>query len=198
MKRANLPGYLGNCHSSGTVILDQLGEEHMKTGKPIFYTSADSVFQIACHEETFGLDKLYELCEIAREELTEGGYNIGRVIARPLWATKPVTSSVPVTVTTAVEPPAPTVLQKLVDEKNGHVVSVGKIADIYANCGITKKVKATGLDALFDATIKEMKEAGDETIVFTNFVDFDSSGATVVTSLATRRVWSCSTAVCRS
>ena len=89
-------------------------------------------------------------------------------------------------------------LQKLVDEKNGHVVSVGKIADIYANCGITKKVKATGLDALFDATIKEMKEAGDETIVFTNFVDFDSSGATVVTSLATRRVWSCSTAVCRS
>ena len=89
-------------------------------------------------------------------------------------------------------------LQKLVDEKNGHVVSVGKIADIYANCGITKKVKATGLDALFDATIKEMKEAGDETIVFTNFVDFDSSRATVVTSLATRRVWSSSTAVCRS
>ena len=104
VERANLPGYLGNCHSSGTVILDQLGEEHMKTGKPIFYTSADSVFQIACHEETFGLDKL-----------------------------------------------------------------------IYANCGITKKVKATGLDALFDATIKEMKEAGDNTIVFTNFVDFDSS-----------------------
>ncbi|MEG8163080.1 phosphopentomutase, partial [Escherichia coli] len=75
----------------------------------------------------------------------------------------------------AVEPPAPTVLQKLVDEKHGQVVSVGKIADIYANCGITKKVKATGLDALFDATIKEMKEAGDNTIVFTNFVDFDSS-----------------------
>lgn len=66
-------------------------------------------------------------------------------------------------------------LQKLVDEKHGQVVSVGKIADIYANCGITKKVKATGLDALFDATIKEMKEAGDNTIVFTNFVDFDSS-----------------------
>ncbi|VEC94056.1 phosphopentomutase [Salmonella enterica subsp. enterica] len=100
VKRANLPGYLGNCHSSGTVILDQLGEEHMKTGKPIFYTSADSVFQIACHEETFGLDKLYELCEIAREELTEGGYNIGRVIARPFIGDKPVTSSVPATVTT--------------------------------------------------------------------------------------------------
>ena len=88
VERANLPGYLGNCHSSGTVILDQLGEEHMKTGKPIFYTSADSVFQIACHEETFGLDKLYELCKIAREELTNGGYNIGRVIARPFIGDK--------------------------------------------------------------------------------------------------------------
>ncbi|MFO6485422.1 phosphopentomutase [Escherichia coli] len=177
VERANLPGYLGNCHSSGTVILDQLGEEHMKTGKPIFYTSADSVFQIACHEETFGLDKLYELCEIAREELTNGGYNIGRVasLVRLFWWTKPVTSSVPVTVTTWLlsRQHRPCCRNWLM--KHGQVVSVGKIADIYANCGITKKVKATGLDALFDATIKEMKEAGDNTIVFTNFVDFDSS-----------------------
>lgn len=176
VKRANLPGYLGNCHSSGTVILDQLGEEHMKTGKPIFYTSADSVFQIACHEETFGLDRLYELCEIAREELTEGGYNIGRVIARPFIGDKPGhfqrTGN---RHDLAVEPPAPTMLKKLVDEKSGEVVSIGKIADIYAHVGITHKVKATGLDALFDATIEEMKKAGDNTIVFTNFVDFDSS-----------------------
>ncbi|NMP27663.1 phosphopentomutase [Rahnella sp. SAP-1] len=174
--RAGLPGYLGNCHSSGTVVLDNLGEEHMKTGKPIFYTSADSVFQIACHEETFGLERLYELCEIAREELTEGGYNIGRVIARPFIGDKAGhferTGN---RHDLAVEPPAPTILKKLVDEKGGHVVSVGKIADIYAQVGITKKVKATGLDALFDATIKEMKAAGDKTIVFTNFVDFDSS-----------------------
>ena len=75
----------------------------------------------------------------------------------------------------AVEPPAPTVLKKLVDEKGGEVVSIGKIADIYANVGITKKVKATGIDALFDATLIEMEKAGDNTIVFTNFVDFDSS-----------------------
>ena len=176
VERGNLPGYLGNCHSSGTVVLDDLGEEHMKTGKPIFYTSADSVFQIACHEETFGLDKLYELCEIAREELTEGGYNIGRVIARPFIGDKKGhferTGN---RHDLAVEPPAPTILKKLVDEKNGNVVSVGKIADIYAQVGITKKVKATGLDALFDATIQEMKLAGDKTIVFTNFVDFDSA-----------------------
>lgn len=176
VKRANLPGYLGNCHASGTVILDELGEEHMKTGKPIFYTSADSVFQIACHEETFGLDKLYELCEIARDELNKGDYNIGRVIARPFIGDKPGNfSRTGNRHDLAVEPPAPTMLKKLVDEKQGHVVSIGKIADIYANVGITKKVKATGIDALFDATIEEMKLAGDKTIVFTNFVDFDSS-----------------------
>ncbi|MEQ9915693.1 phosphopentomutase [Pectobacterium aroidearum] len=176
VKRANLPGYLGNCHSSGTVILDQLAEEHMKTGKPIFYTSADSVFQIACHEETFGLDKLYELCEIAREELTEGGYNIGRVIARPFIGDKPGNfERTGNRHDLAVEPPAPTILKKMVDEKGGEVVSVGKIADIYAQVGITKKVKATGIDALFDATLKEMDCAGDNTIVFTNFVDFDSA-----------------------
>ncbi|MFS2222892.1 phosphopentomutase [Pantoea sp. B65] len=176
VKRANLPGYLGNCHSSGTVVLDQLGEEHMKTGKPIFYTSADSVFQIACHEQTFGLDRLYELCEIAREELTEGGYNIGRVIARPFIGDQAGhferTGN---RHDLAVEPPAPTVLKKLVDEQGGEVISVGKIADIYAHVGITKKVKATGLDALFDATVKEMQTAPDNSIVFTNFVDFDSA-----------------------
>lgn len=176
VEKAGLPGYLGNCHSSGTVILDQLGEEHMKTGKPIFYTSADSVFQIACHEETFGLERLYELCEIAREALTEGGYNIGRVIARPFVGDK--TGHFERTGNRhdlAVEPPSPTILKKLVDEQKGEVISVGKIADIYAHVGITKKVKATGLDALFDATIAEMKIAPDNSIVFTNFVDFDST-----------------------
>lgn len=176
VKSAGLPGYLGNCHSSGTVILDRFGAEHMLTGKPILYTSADSVFQIACHEETFGLQRLYDLCEIARELLTDGGYNIGRVIARPFNGNP----SGPFQRTgnrhdLAVEPPAATVLQKLVEEKAGQVVSVGKIADIYAHVGITKKIKATGLDATFDATIAEMAQAGDNTIVFTNFVDFDSS-----------------------
>lgn len=176
VEKADLPGYLGNCHSSGTVILDQLGEEHMKTGKPIFYTSADSVFQIACHEETFGLERLYKLCDIAREALTEGGYNIGRVIARPFIGDKAGNfERTGNRHDLAVEPPSPTILKKLVDEQNGQVISVGKIADIYAHVGITKKVKATGLDALFDATIEEMKIAPDNSIVFTNFVDFDST-----------------------
>ncbi|AUX92309.1 phosphopentomutase [Mixta gaviniae] len=176
VERADLPGYLGNCHSSGTVILDKLGEEHMKTGKPIFYTSADSVFQIACHEETFGLQRLYDLCEIAREELDKGDYNIGRVIARPFVGDKAGNfQRTGNRHDLAVEPPSPTILKKLVEEKQGNVISVGKIADIYAHVGITKKVKATGLDALFDATVKEMAEAPDNAIVFTNFVDFDST-----------------------
>ena len=174
LKRANLPGFLGNCHASGTQVLDDLGEEHMKTGMPIFYTSADSVFQIACHEETFGLDRLLELCQIAREELED--YNIGRVIARPFIGPKAGEfARTGNRRDLSLEPPAATVLQKLVDEKQGNVVSIGKIADIYANCGITKKVKATGIPALFDATLEQIKVAEDNTIVFTNFVDFDSA-----------------------
>lgn len=176
VEAANLPGYLGNCHSSGTVILDQLGEEHMKTGKPIFYTSADSVFQIACHEETFGVKNLYQLCEIARKTLDEGAYNIGRVIARPFIGNKAgCFQRTGNRRDYSVEPPAPTILQKLVEEKAGQVVSIGKIADIYANVGITKQVKATGIDALFAASLEEIKKAANNTIVFTNFVDFDSS-----------------------
>ncbi|WP_342608125.1 phosphopentomutase [Vibrio tritonius] len=172
--RAQLPGYLGNCHASGTQVLDDLGEEHMVTGKPIFYTSADSVFQIACHEETFGLDNLMTLCQIVREELAD--YNIGRVIARPFTGKKSGEfARTGNRRDLSVEPPAATVLQKLVSEKQGHVVSIGKIADIYAHCGITHKVKATGIPALFDATLEQVKSAGNNTIVFTNFVDFDSS-----------------------
>ncbi|MDA9556401.1 phosphopentomutase [Vibrio sp.] len=174
VEKANLPGYLGNCHASGTQILDDLAEEHMKTGKPIFYTSADSVFQIACHEETYGLDNLLRLCDIVREELE--GYNIGRVIARPFVGSKETGfARTGNRRDLSVEPPAVTVLQKLVDEKKGDVVSVGKIADIYAHCGITKKIKATGLDKLFDATLDEVNQAKENTIVFTNFVDFDSA-----------------------
>lgn len=174
--QAQLPGYLGNCHASGTAIIDQLGEAHMQTGKPIFYTSADSVFQIACHEQTFGLERLYQLCTIARDILTVDGYNIGRVIARPFIGSGPGhfqrTGN---RHDLAVEPPAPTILKKLVDEKGGEVISVGKIADIYAQQGITRQVKATGLAALFDATLAQVQQAPDNSIVFTNFVDFDSA-----------------------
>ncbi|WP_163833184.1 phosphopentomutase [Spartinivicinus ruber] len=173
IERGKLPGVLGNCHASGTTIIQQLGEEHIKMGKPIVYTSADSVFQIACHEESFGLERLYELCEIARELCNE--YNIGRVIARPFVGDHPDNyNRTGNRRDYAVPPPAPTVLDKLATA-GGEVISIGKIADIYAHQGITQKVKATGLDALFDATLAEMDNTGNNSIIFTNFVDFDSS-----------------------
>ena len=171
VERAELPGYLGNCHASGTTIIAELGDEHVRTGKPIFYTSADSVFQIACHEEAFGLQRLYELSAIARELVDE--YNIGRVIARPFVGTSAenfVRTGNRRDLTTP--PPEPTVLDRLV-ESGGHVISVGKIADIYAHQGISEKIKATGNAALFDATLDALKSAPDHSIVFTNFVDFD-------------------------
>ncbi|MDE1461553.1 phosphopentomutase [Spartinivicinus poritis] len=173
IKRGKLPGVLGNCHASGTTIIQQLGEEHIKSGKPIVYTSADSVFQIACHEDSFGLERLYELCEIARELCDE--YNIGRVIARPFVGDHPDNyARTGNRRDYAVPPPAPTVLDKLA-AAGGEVISIGKIADIYAHQGITQKVKATGLDELFDATLTAMDNTGDNSIIFTNFVDFDSS-----------------------
>ncbi len=171
VERAGLPGYLGNCHSSGTTIIAELGDEHIRTGKPIFYTSADSVFQIACHEEAFGLQRLYDLCDIARELVDD--YEIGRVIARPFVGDSPenyVRTANRRDLTTP--PPAPTVLDKLV-EAGGDVVSIGKIADIYAHQGITKKIKASGNAALFDANLVALDETPDNSIIFTNFVDFD-------------------------
>ena len=171
IERADLPGVIGNCHASGTTIIAELGDEHVKTGKPIVYTSADSVFQIACHEESFGLDKLYELCDIARELVDE--YDIGRIIARPFSGTDAASYVRTGNRRDLTTPPhAKTLLDKLAAD-GGDVISVGKISDIYAHQGITKKIKATGNAALFDATLEAMRDATDHSIVFTNFVDFD-------------------------
>ncbi len=171
IERAALPGVLGNCHASGTTIIAELGEKHMASGKPIVYTSADSVFQVACHEESFGLQRLYDLCDIARELVDP--YKVGRVIARPFVGKN---SSDFVRTGNRRDltdpPPSPTLLDKLV-ASGGDVISVGKIADIYAHRGVTKKIKATGNAALFDATLEAMSSAPDRSIVFTNFVDFD-------------------------
>lgn len=172
IKQANLPGILGNRHASGTQILEDLGSEHMRTGKPIIYTSADSVFQIAAHEETFGLQRLYDLCKIARRLVDD--YNVGRVIARPFLGKDAATfKRTGNRKDYAVLPPAPTLLNQI-EAAGGTVVSVGKIGDIFAHSGTGREVKADGNAALMDATLKEMKTAGDRTLVFTNFVDFDT------------------------
>lgn len=171
-KRAGIDGILGNIGASGTVIIQELGEEHIKTGKPIFYTSADSNIQIAAHEKYFGLDRLYKLCEIAFEEVKP--YNIGRVIARPFEGEK--AGEFKRTKNRhdyALKPFAPTILDKA-KEAGLSVTAVGKINDIYAGSGITKALKASGLKELFDVTLEEIRQMGDKDgIVFTNFVDFD-------------------------
>jgi phosphopentomutase len=167
-----IPGVLGNCHASGTEIIARLGEEHVQSGKPIVYTSADSVFQIACHEQAFGLERLTALCHVARRLVDE--YRIGRVIARPF-----VGSSADDFRRTgnrhdyAVPPPAATVLDKLV-AAGGEVIGIGKIPDIFAHRGISRGIPAHGNDALFDATLDAFASAPDRSIVFTNFVDFDT------------------------
>ena len=170
-KRAGIKGILGNKAHSGTVIIQELGEEHLKTLKPIFYTSADSNMQIAAHEEKFGLENLYRLCEIAFEEVKP--YNIGRIIARPFVGEK---SGEFVRTKNrhdyAVSPFDKTILDKA-KEKGLEVVAIGKIGDIYAHQGMTKEVKASGLEELWDVTLDEIKNLKKDGIIFTNFVDFD-------------------------
>lgn len=170
---ANLPGVLGDCHASGTEIIARLGAEHMASGKPIVYTSADSVLQIAAHEESFGLERLLSLCELAREKLDAHGLRVGRVIARPFLGTS--ASNFKRTGNRrdySVLPPAPTVLDALA-AAGGEVISIGKIADIYAQQGITQRVKANGNHAIFDATMEAIATAPSRSIIFPNFVDFD-------------------------
>lgn len=163
---------LGNCHASGTDIIARLGETHIRTGAPIFYTSGDSVFQIAAHETHFGLDALYNLCEVVRDVLEP--YNIGRVIARPFTGeTADEFQRTGNRRDYSLPPPQPTVLDKL-SGAGGNVIAIGKIADIFAWQGVTTSVKASGLDELMNATLKTMHSAPDHSLIFTNLVDFDS------------------------
>lgn len=167
---SKIPGILGNKHASGTEIIKELGDIHVRTGKPIVYTSADSVFQIAAHEETFGLERLYEICEIARRLVDP--YNIGRVIARPFIGKDGVYTRTGHRRDYATPPHGPTLLERLV-QSQGEVIAIGKVGDIYAYQGISKTVKATGNDALFATFLEEVKKAPDQSIVFVNLVDFD-------------------------
>jgi phosphopentomutase len=171
LQQGHLPGVLGNCHASGTDIIAKWGTEHLKTGKPIVYTSGDSVFQIAAHEENFGLQRLYNLCEIARKLVD--AYQIGRVIARPFLGTEGHFYRTGNRRDYAIPPPAPTLFDKLV-AADGQVIAIGKTADIFAHRGITQTLHANGNMALFDATLQALATAPDRTLVFTNFVDFDT------------------------
>ncbi|CTQ52372.1 Phosphopentomutase [Roseibium album] len=171
-EKTGLNGILGNKHASGTEIIAELGDEHVRTGKPIFYTSADSVIQIAVHEDHYGLEKLYELCEITREFANP--YNIGRIIARPFVGESSETYE-----RTAnrrdysVLPPEPTLLDRITDAGRS-VYGIGKISDIFAHQGVTRVLKGAGNDQLFDKTLEAMDLAKDGDLIFANFIDFDS------------------------
>ena len=170
IQQSQVPGILGNKHASGTEIISELGEESIKSGKPIVYTSADSVFQIAAHETYFGWNRLYHICEIARKLVNP--YNIGRVIARPFTGEIDNFKRTGNRRDYATPPPAPTLLDKLV-ENGGEVIAIGKVADIYAHRGISKTIKADGNNALFNAMLDATKIAKNKSLIFTNFVDFD-------------------------
>jgi phosphopentomutase len=167
---SGVPGFLGNCHASGTTIINELGDEHVATGKPILYTSADSVLQIAAHEEHFGLERLYALCEVAYELVKP--YNIGRVIARPFVGENGNYKRTANRHDYAVPPPSPTLLDH-VKEAGGEVIALGKISDIFAGNGVTRLVKGPDNMALFDRLVEVADAAPDHSLTFVNFVDFD-------------------------
>jgi len=168
--KTGVPGILGNIPASGTEIIKELGEEHVKTKKPIVYTSDDSVFQIAAHEEVIPLDRLYEICEIARDML-RGEHEVGRVIARPFLGAAGSFYRTENRHDYAVPPPRENLLPLLSD--NGlDVVSIGKIASIYDSTGVTQDLKAKNNQQSIDQTIKALE---DDTrgLIFSNLVDFD-------------------------
>lgn len=169
--QANVPGVLGNIPASGTEIIKDLGEEHVKTGKPIVYTSADSVFQIAAHEEVIPVERLYEMCEIARKIL-DGPDRVGRVIARPfLGANAADFKRTENRHDYAVPPPKENLLQ-ILQENGQDVVCIGKIASIYDSMGVTEDLTAKNNDQSIDQTINALN-ADSCGMIFSNLVDFD-------------------------
>jgi phosphopentomutase len=170
-ERADLSGVLGNCHASGTEIIARLGDEHARSGRPICYTSADSVFQIAAHEREFGLERLYSVCRIARELLEP--LNIGRVIARPFVDSSSGFVRSHNRRDYSVPPPGQTILD-LATAAGREVITIGKIADIFSHRGTGRVLKGNGNDALFDRTLEGLGMLEDGGLLFANFIDFDT------------------------
>lgn len=172
IERGGLPGVLGERHASGTTILDELGAAHIASGKPIVYTSADSVFQIAAHETRFGLARLLDLCKLAFELVQP--YKIGRVIARPfLGETVGTFKRTNNRKDYAVRPPEATLFDRLT-QAGRQTVAIGKIGDIYAHQGTQIEIKADGNDDLMAKTLEAIATAADGSLTMTNFVDFDT------------------------
>lgn len=165
-------GILGNSAASGTVIIEQLGEEHARTGFPIVYTSADSVFQIAANEQVIPLERLYELCTIAREQVMVGPHAVGRVIARPFTGTKGNYKRTSNRRDFSLFPPAVTVLDLLAERKIP-TVGIGKIDDLFAGQGLSEKIHTKSNAEGIETTIEWTKRT-EHGFIFTNLVDFDA------------------------
>lgn len=161
---------IGNCTASGTEIIKELGKEHVETGNLIVYTSADSVFQIAAHEDIVPLEELYDICRIARKML-QGEHGVGRVIARPFIGEEGSFIRTGNRKDFSLEPYKDTMLD-FVKNSGREVYAIGKIEDIFANKGITKSNHTTNNEEGIDATIAAIKE-DSEGLIFTNLVDFD-------------------------
>jgi phosphopentomutase len=170
VKETGVPGILGNIPASGTEIIKELGTEHVRTGQPIVYTSADSVFQIAAHEEVIPLTKLYEICETARRIL-DGPHQVGRVIARPFLGQPGSFYRTENRHDYAVPPPSENLLPAL-SQEGLDVVCIGKIASIYDSVGVTKDLTAKNNEQSIDQTIRALKER-TRGLIFSNLVDFD-------------------------
>jgi phosphopentomutase len=169
---AGLPGILGNCHASGTQIIAELGERHMQSGEPICYTSADSVFQIAAHEDIFGLERLYDVCQATRRLVDP--LNIGRVIARPFVGTPGTGFKRTAHRRDFSVPPPERTLLDIAESDRRDIVSIGKIDDIFAHRGTGRNTRGDGNDALFDATLYGLDGLSEGGLLFANFVDFDT------------------------
>jgi phosphopentomutase len=170
VSEAHVPGILGNFAASGTEIIKVLGEEHVKTGKPIVYTSADSVFQIAAHEQVIPLERLYEMCETARDIL-RGEDEVGRVIARPFLGEPGSFYRTENRHDYAVPPPRANLLP-LLSEHGLEVVCIGKIASIYDSAGVTQDLTAKNNEQSIDQTIRALRDES-RGLIFSNLVDFD-------------------------
>lgn len=170
ISETGVPGILGNVPASGTEIIKDLGEAHVTTGKPIVYTSGDSVFQIAAHEDVIKLDRLYEICETARAIL-DGEHRVGRVIARPFLGEPGKFYRTDNRHDYAVPPPRENLLPALKDE-DLDVVCIGKIASIYDSMGVTEDLKAKNNQQSIDQTIHALGQ-NTRGLIFSNLVDFD-------------------------
>ncbi len=171
LEKTGLDGVLGNKPASGTEIIKELGDEHVKTGYPIVYTSADSVFQIAAHEDVIPLKRLYEICEIARNEVLVGKDSVGRVIARPFIGTSGNYTRTTNRRDFSIDPPSDTILDYA--QKNGiETVAIGKINDLFAHRGISVGIKTKSNAEGMEAIIKTNREK-EGAFIFANLVDFD-------------------------